>query len=879
MRKVHAGIVSLALLQTIFAVSAMAVPFQPPQTARVKLNINQTWKFTMADVSGAQATGFNDAAWSTVHLPHNFQNVSITGGTYYRGIGWYRKHFTLDASYSGKRITIYFEGAMTVAQVYINGTALATHYGGFDPFCYDITSYCAIGGADNVIAVRLDNSYQNLVPPEKPGGGSIDFEMYGGIYRDVWIIATDPVFVPEAVHDWANSWANQGGHFITFANVSAGSANVTVRTWVRNAGASSATCYVATTIADATNEIIQTGTSASQAVAANSVSRFAQTITVANPVLWYPWAPYRYTVHTVVYNGTAVVDYYKTRIGIRQLQFTRTTGAFVNGTYIKLLGLNRHQTWPFVGHAVPNIQQRRDAEMLKDVSCNIARCSHYLQDDEFMNACDSLGIFLWVEIPGWHCCDNPATPSTNATWRARHFDVLKSTVRTARNHPCVAIWGPGINEAVSDPTIERPLNDTCHKEDSSRMTSVARAGWQHPTGAGNNIYDVYGDNQFTPGSIPASNPDPNCYGYINTEHTGHTAEQYSRRETNTESDLLYHGWLHAQMTGEARAKGTWILGGMGWCMFDYYTGGSIRYHGVMDLMHIPKFGYWVYKSQSAADNYNGTVHPVMKITNWYRSASPVNRDVYHNCDSVRLYRNGTYVASKPPDVTIAGLAHHPSTFFNVAFQTGMLTAEGFQGGRIVVRDTARTPGAAACIRLVADPPVIQANGGDFSRVEAWIIDASGTYVPYTANSISFTISGTAGGSLVGNNPIAAQSGACIILAKAGLTPGSMRVTATSAGLCTVSADIVVSPTTGIFDGYPGAAKTAAIVPKTEIFAMMGNRFIVPGPFQGKSIMVAVYDLSGKMIYKKAMRQKVIALGKDIATASGIHIVHINTVPE
>jgi beta-galactosidase len=859
--------------------TVLAGAFTPPQTARVKLSMNQNWKFKRSDVTGANATTFDDAAWDDVHLPHNFQDVSIAGGNYYRGVGWYRKHFTLDPSMQGKEITVYFEGAMTVAEVWINGTKLAAHYGGFSPFCYDITQHCTYGATENVIAVRLNNAYQKQVPPEKPDGSTIDFEMYGGIYRDVWLIATDKVFVPEGVHAWANNWENQGGHFITFPSVSTSSASVMVRTWVKNAMTASVSGKVVTTIVNAQNQTVQTAESPMQTIAASSVTRFAQSITVSNPTLWYPWAPYLYTVYTTVYNGTAAVDCYSTKIGIRSIQFTKSEGAFCNNVSFKLLGLNRHQTWAFVGHAVPNIQQRRDAEILKEASCNFVRCSHYLQDDAFMDACDSLGIFIWIESPGWHCCNNDGNPSTDATWRNRHYDETRSMVRTARNHACVAIWAPAINEAKSDPTIERPLNDLCHQEDSSRMTSAARAGWQHPSGAGTNIYDVYGDNQFTPGSIPKSNPDPNTYGYINTEHTGHTYEDSSRRETCQESALLAHSDQHMWMTAEQRSRGAWVHGGMGWCAFDYYTGGAIRYHGVMDLMHYPKFAFWFYKSQGAAFNYDAAKAGYMvKIANWYRQSSPVIRRVFHNCEQVRLYRGTTLIGTQGPDAGIT-VAHPQSSFANVSWQSGTeLYAEGLVGTTIVARDTARIPGAAAAIRLTADPRRIEANGGDFSRVIAEVVDAAGTYIPYTSNSIRFTITG--GGTLIGNNPFTAQSGVAMNLAKAGTASGTITVTATSGTLTQGTVTInVVAPITPVL-GRPAASRPiiAAYAPASRVIKSCANLVPLRNGAAGPNARVAVYDLNGRLLYSSSVSAPVLNLSKTGIMSKGVKIVKVYRLP-
>lgn len=865
------------ILVTVFLSSVYGANYMPPQTARKKINMNSTWKFERRDVSGANEATFNDDSWETVHLPHNFQDVSIAGGRYYRGVGWYRKHFFLDdTSFQGRQITVYCEGAMTVAEFWINGTKLATHYGGFSPFCYDITEYCNFGATENVIAVRLDNSYQNQVPPEKPDGSTVDFEMYGGIYRDVWLIITKKVFVPEGIHAWADDWDSQGGHFITFPDVSALSAGVMVRTWVKNATSASVNGKVVTTIVDAQQRSVQTSESAVQTIDAGSVTRFAQEITVSSPTLWYPWAPYLYTVHTVVYSGEEAADLYSTRIGIRTVEFTRTEGMNCNGVTFKMLGLNRHQTWAFVGHAVPNIQQRRDAEILKEASCNFVRCSHYLQDDAFMDACDSLGILIWVETPGWHCCNNEGRPADDATWRNRHLDETRFMVRTARNHACVALWAPSINEAVSDPSIERPLNDLCHREDSSRMTSAARAGWQHPTGAGSNIYDVYGDNQFTPGSIPTSNPDNTTYGYINTEHTGHTYEEYSNRQTNSESDLLSHAWKHAQMTAEARDRGAWVHGGMGWCAFDYYTGGTIRFHGVMDLMHYPKFAFWFYKSQSASDNYDGSIHPFLKIANWYTVNSPVNRDVYHNCEQVKLYRNGTLVATQGPATTL-NLAHGVTTFENIAFQEGMLTAEGLIGEVVVARDTARTPRGAEAIRLTADPVRIEANGGDFSRVIAEIVDVNGTFIPFTGNSIRFEISGP--GTLIGDNPFTAQSGAAMNLAKAGLSSGTITVTATSSGLAESTVNIEVgSPSTTVLDQSIDSRRiVVTFMPMETVITSCSNIISLRGLTSGTPTGIMVYDLKGRLVYQTITERPVLDLSKKAALPNGIKIVKVRNV--
>jgi hypothetical protein len=864
------GFISLIIgLFMLFVLSPAYAAFQAPQTNRVKMNFDINWKFNRGDVSGAEAAAFSDAAWSTVHLPHNFQTLPITGGTFYRGIGWYRRHFTLDNTYANKIITLYFEGAMTVTQVWINGQTFPIHYGGFSPFCFDITSGCKFDGTDNVIAVKLDNTYQKQVPPEHPDGSTTEFELYGGIYRDVYLIATDKLYVPPPIHTWLSGWTDQGGTFISYPSVSASSATVKVNTWVKNAtGAVVASCKLSTYLVDATGNTVQT-VETTQSAATTGVTLFSQTMTVSSPQLWFPWAPKLYTVYTVVSNGVTAVDMISTQVGIRQVTYNKASGVYCNGTYFKILGVNRHQMWPFVGHAVPNIQQRRDAQRLKEIGCNFVRCSHYLQDDAWLDECDRLGIFLWEEIPGWHCCTNGGVPPPDTAWRRRHYDETRFLVRTARNHPSIMIWAPAINEATSDPTIERPLNDLCHQEDSTRPTSAGRL--VAPQGAGSNIYDFYAENCFTPGSLPNANPDPNTIGFLNTEHTGYTYQDSSIRATCPEWSLVGHAERHAIMTEQGRQR-AWQAGSVGWCGYDYYTNREttgMKRSGVFDMMRIRKFATYFYQSQSAADNYDGSVHPMVHIASYNRSDSPLDRKVYSNCDQVKLYQNGVLVATQSPDAGRT-LAHPPFTFKNVAYAAGTMRAEGLIGGVVVARDSVKSPLTASALRLIADPDTIEANGGDFSRVEAYVIDANGTWVQYTTNSITWSITGQ--GDLVGDNPIAAQSGACITLAKARLVPGTLTVTGSASGLAPATATIVVKgvPTNLVSSSVTNMHPIQGTV---KVVKAIGSRLMVPGPAAMQWVMV--YDLTGNLLFKKKTSQRTIDLRKEIGKAEGAYFVKVN----
>ena len=888
-------IASLALGLVVFSLltQGWSAQFQQPQTHRQKINLNFNWKYHQGDITGAQDITYSDGSWTTVHLPHNFQKVPVNGDeNYYRGIGWYRKHFTLDNSYQNKIVTLYFCGAVSVATVYINGTALPVNYGGFHPFCFDITQYCVLDGSDNVIAVKLDNSSNVLVPPQNPIT-DIDYDLFGGINKDVFLIVTDKLYVPEAVHSWSLGWAEQGGQFVTFPTVSAGEALVKVQTWVKNASGSAAACSLATYIVDSANTIVQSA-GVKLSAATDAVTQFAQILTVTAPKLWAPWSPYLYTVYSIIYNGSTAVDLYSTRIGIRSITYDKVSGVSCNGTPFKILGLNRTNEWMFIGHATPNNQQKRDAAVLREFGCNFVRCSHYPMADAFYEGCDSVGLLLWVEIPSWHCCIGP---STDATWVGRCADEVRFMVRNGRNRPSVMIWGAGLNEGRQDAAFDTPQNNLCISEDSTRPTTAARFGGTESTG---NIYAFYGQNEFVPGSLPSSNPDPNTIGFLNSEHTGHTFETHSIRASCSEQDLLDHATMHALMTTDGRNR-PWCAGSVGWCCFDYYTNRSVtgtpytpyfKPHGVFDIMHIPKPAVYFYKSQSAGDNYDGSKHPMVKIANFYLPSSPLDRRVYSNCQQVRLYRNDSLIAVKAPDtvpsyVSYTGgpaatwnLAHPPFTFKNVAFSAGSLRAEGLLGGVVAARDTARTPGSAAGIKLVADPPAIEANGADIARIEAYIVDANGTWIPTTSttNAVTFSmLSGSvADGTLIGDFPINAQAGACVVLARAGLISGTMTIQATADNLTTSTISVTVNPSpwSGIF--HSPERQGSRFSQHEKWMKVIGDHGTVAlGKYEIASI--AIYDVSGKLLKSGIVRMKRINLKKDFSLPQGVYLIKISQV--
>jgi beta-galactosidase len=618
-----------------FLVIILCCAFFSGTAARTVQSLNCGWKFYLTSAADSSlltpaGSAYNDASWQTVCVPHTFQYTDYHFSSIFRGIGWYRRIFTVDSSAQGKKVFLEFQGAMTVARIFVNGVPLKTHQGGFLPFTVDVTG--SIINGTNVVSVRIDNSYQTLIPPEKWDNSWVDFCLFGGLYRNVNLIVTDKLYVPDPLSGTA---APGAGIFVTTPSVSSSNATVQVKTTVKNEYATVKSCTLKTTIVDKNGNSVTTGQTAG-AVAPGATYTFTQNIIVNTPLLWSSTNPVLYNAKTEVYDDTALADTLTTRFGIRSIRFTRDSGFYLNGNRVKLLGLNRHQTFPYIGHALPDNAQKRDAKVLKDAGCNFIRLSHYPQSPAFLDACDSLGIMAWEEVPTWM----PFSPF-NTTWEQNHYQNIRDMIRRDRNHPSIVVWGVGVNEGSQDMTFENICQVDSKSEDSTGYTTAAR-NYETST----NPFDIYGHNCFVP-PLPGAIPDPASVGYINSEHTGHT---YPTHRWASEDSLIEHCRRHEAMTAEAYSR-SWAAGTTAWCAFDYYTlrnsENGVIYHGVADLFRIPKFAYYFYQAQSAGDGYNGSLNPMVFIesVNNYSVPSTPTIKIQSNCEEVELFVNGISVGT------------------------------------------------------------------------------------------------------------------------------------------------------------------------------------------------------------------------------------------
>ena len=411
---------------------------QLPGSGRQVYNFNPGWRFFRGDVRGAEAVNFDDRSWNVVSTPHTVELMPAEGSgcRNYQGPAWYRKHFVLPAETKGQRVVLHFEAAMGKQILYLNGKRIQEHLGGYLPFTLDLTANGVQAGDSCLLAVFTDNSDDKSYPPGKRQY-TLDFAYHGGIYRDVWMIAKSPVAITDAID---SQTVGGGGVFVHFDKISEKSAQVYVNTEVQNDDARFESVTVETTLTDADGKVIKRS-SGKLSLKPGEKKSIRQQMEVKNPTLWSPDTPYLYRVQSRIKKGNKSIDGGITRVGIRLAEFRGKDGFWLNGKpFGQLVGANRHQDFAYVGNALPNSQQWRDAKRLRDAGCTIIRVAHYPQDPAFMDACDELGLFVIVATPGWQYWNKDPKFGELVHQNTREM------IRRDRNHPSVLMWEPILNE-------------------------------------------------------------------------------------------------------------------------------------------------------------------------------------------------------------------------------------------------------------------------------------------------------------------------------------------------------------------------------------------------------------------------------------------------
>ena len=363
-----------------------------PADPRITMDLSPTWKFLRSDAAGAQNVSFDDSSWSTINLPHSWNTLDGQdgGSNYYRGIGWYRKTLSVPATFSGKSITLEFGGSSLVTDLYVDGTFVVEHRGAFGAWNVDVTNSLS-PGLQHLIAVKVDNSasLSSTVPPQ-----SGDFNVNGGIYRDVTLLGTDNEHVTTA--DYGSS-----GVYFSSSNVSSSSANIQVRSGLINASGTTRTLLAQTVLVDESGTIVALIDN-TQSLTANQTFSLTQTATVANPHLWNGRLdPYLHDLYVEVRDASTnqLLDLVHQRVGIRSYAISPTQGFLLNGVPYDLHGVNMHQDRLDEAWAISDDDIRQDMSLIMEVGATMVRTAHYEQSQLVYDLADQDGLVIWAEVP------------------------------------------------------------------------------------------------------------------------------------------------------------------------------------------------------------------------------------------------------------------------------------------------------------------------------------------------------------------------------------------------------------------------------------------------------------------------------------------------
>lgn len=806
-RIIHFILIALFLIPSC-AVQASHQPefstagfFQLPNSGREVFSMNPAWRFYKGAVEGAEATNFDDAEWTVVSLPNGIEYLptEASGCINYQGEVWYRKHFTPADALKGKKLFLHFEAIMGKSKVFVNGKLLTEHFGGYLPVVVDISDVLN-WGEDNVIAVWTDNSDDKTYPPGK-AQDVLDFTYFGGIYRDCWLIAHNPVFITDP--NFENEVAG-GGLFVAYDKVSDASAEVLLKAHVRNDSRKAFTGVVeyelqqpdGTQVAFLNDEIqIRPG----KAITSKDK------LIVKTPMLWSPETPTLYNLIVRIRDREGnVVDGYRRRIGIRSVEFKGKDGFWLNGKPYEspLIGANRHQDFAVVGNAVANSIHWRDAKKLRDAGMKVIRNAHCPQDPAFMDACDELGLFVIVNTPGWQFWNDAPE------FAQRVYSDIRNLVRRDRNHACVWMWEPILNETWYPEDFAKNTRDIVDQEYPypycySGCDSGARGKEHFPILFTHPSYDgrSWGDKD--------ANPKITYF----TREWGDNVDDWS---SHNSPSRVARNWGEQPMLIQAQhyANPTYTytcydalyrtprqhVGGCLWHSFDHQRGyhPDPFYGGLMDVFRQPKYSYYMFKAQRSPQKQERLFEtgPMVYIAHEMTPFSGKDVTVFSNCDEVRLtfLKDGkTYTYNKP--VVKEGMPSPVITFPDVYdFMTDkamsrkkkqdevFLRAEGLIDGKVVATHEVHPARRPEKVLLWVDNENVnlKADGSDFVTVVAAIADKNGNIKRLNNYYVKFHVEGE--GRILGDagilaNPAPVKWGTAPVLIQSTLRPGKIKITA------------------------------------------------------------------------------------------------------
>ena len=735
---------------------------QPQPAPERRANFDAGWKFFNGDAPGADAPAFQDGAWTTLNLPHDWSiegaisqdNPAKGQGAYLpTGIGWYRKQFTLPAAAAGKRVSIEFDGVYQRSEVWINGKPLGMRPYGFVSLAYDLTPHLNPVGKANVLAVKVDNSLQ---PNCRWYTGS-------GIYRHTWLRITEPTYIAR----WATA--------VRTPVITPASADVEITTRVMNEAAQAMPCEVTFEILDGSGAVLQQAT-ASQSIIAAADHSFAQTIKLPNPTLWSNATPHLYSVRTTLRSAGKQLDQETTTFGVRSIEFHVDKGFLLNGERVKLNGVCIHGDCGSVGTAVPERVWERRLELLQQMGCNSIRLSHNPPAPELLDLLDRMGFLVMDEaFDEWR----NGKGELKGNGYSKYFDEWSERDMTAmiqrdRNHPSIVIWSAG-NEIRDqmDPrgpaTLAR-LKEIIHKSDTTRLITAACdeiASDPRPASpeflagldvVGYNYVDRWRDRREKFYSIDRHGYPTRKFIGTETSALGGVRGSYAVDPASPQFERGMNTLIEVEQLQKFIQTYDYVSGDFMWTGIDYL--GEARWpnknasSGFMDTCGFPKDSYYFYQSI-------WTKKPMLHIAthwNWQgREGQLIPVICYTNCDTVELFLNGKSLGSKgyafprpgmverygnyPPRARARQTTADLHLAWDVPYAPGVLTAKGTKDGAVVETVEVHTTAAPAKLGLIADRASIRTTPGDVAHITVQVLEADGRVVPTANDQITFSVTG------------------------------------------------------------------------------------------------------------------------------------------
>lgn len=709
---------------------------------------------------------------TNVEIPYNYFDDKI-----YCFVSCYKRTLHIEREWNRKRLFLDFEGVMNYAQIFVNGKLAGEHKGGYTAFSIEITKFVNFND-ENEITVVVDSTERADTPPF---GGQIDYLTYGGIYREVYLRLTEKEFIKEA--------------FVQTKNVLKDKKTLVVDATLE--GIDDANDYeIRVTLVDDEKEI------ASCKKKLNNKNEVQiQLEDLENINLWSINSPQLYRVKCTLYKSECAIDCWETKMGFRQCEF-KESGFFLNGENVKIVGLNRHQSYPYVGYAMPASVQRKDADILKEeLGLNLVRTSHYPQSRHFLDRCDEIGLLVFEEIPGWqHIGD--------MEWQKQVLTDVEQMIVRDRNHPSVILWGVRINESQDNHDLYRKTNQLARRLDPTRATGGVRClpnselledvytmnDFIHDNGYGEYLasviknYKTYDHLQNQDGKVTALREPRMVTGlehsipYLVTEYGGHT---YPTKRFDQEERAVELALRHTRIQNASWINPE-ISGAIGWCAFDYNThadfgsGDKICYHGVMDMYRIPKFAAYVYSSQ---------INPKKRIvmepaTYWSRGERNIGGVIplviFTNCDFIKMFYGSNEVGTFSPDYeTYPGLKHPPVVIDEMLDTWGERWEDAtfigfFEGKEVIQRTYSRNPKPAQLQIIPDGKKLVKGVTWDAKRVVVKAVDNQGNIMPYFQEPIMIHTEGA--GNLIGPSLLTLIGGQIAFWVRSNEESGNLKVT-------------------------------------------------------------------------------------------------------